>query len=219
MKRHILGLSGILIAAVVCVCCPKDSARAFPEPAVVQGPDQWTLDMTFEHPQQITVKLSGRPRPQRFWYLIATITNNAGHDVDFYPRFELMTDQFQIIQAQKQVPNEVFGKIKLRHQSKYPFLESLERTRNRVLQGPDYTKDIAIIWPDFDPQVKSVKIFLTGLSNETAAIAHPVARDENHKPLRVVLAKTLELSYAIGGSPARRDNSQMSFKNKRWVMR
>lgn len=213
MKQLSLSLSAILVASVVCVCW------AYPEPAVVQGPDQWTLDMIFEHPQQIILKLSGRPKPQRFWYMIATITNNAGLDVDFYPRFELMTDRFEIIPAQKSVTSEVFRKIKQRHRTKYPFLESLELVDNKILEGPDNAKDIAIIWPDFDPAAKSVKIFLTSLSNETASIIHPVAEDENREPMLVVLAKTLELTYAIGGSPAHRSTGKMAFKNKRWIMR
>ena len=203
----------VFLAVLVTVC------GAFPEPAVLHRPGHWTLDVKFEHPRQIMAQLSGQDQPQRFWYMILNVTNNTSDDVGFYPKFELMTDRFEIIQAGKSVRAEVFRLIKSRHQTKYPFLEYLETADNRILQGPDNARDIAIIWPDFDPEVKAVKLFLGGLSNETAAIAHPVAKDKNRQPLRVILAKTLELSYAVPGTPARRAKAKMAFKTKRWVMR
>ncbi len=113
----------------------------------------------------------------------------------------------------------VFEQIQRRHQSKYPFLESLEKTSNKILQGKDNIKDIAIIWQDFDTQAKNIKIFIAGLSNETIAINHPVAKDETGKPVKVYLRKTLELSYAISGDPALRSDAKLTYKGKRWVMR
>jgi len=214
MRNCVCGLTAVIfLALAVCVC------RGFPEPAVVQGPGQWTLDVRFKHPEQITVKLPGDARPRRYWYMIVSLTNYTGQDVAFYPKFELMTDRFEIIQAGKGVSGEVFERIKLRYQSQYPFLESLEFAGNRILQGPDNARDIAVIWPDFDPEAKAVKFFLTGLSNETAAIAHPVAKGQNDEPVRVILAKTLELSYAVPGDLAHRAKARMAFKGKRWVMR
>lgn len=213
MRRSIFGLSVILLGLLVGACW------AFPEPAVLQRPGQWTVDVKFEHPRQITVRLSGQPRPQRFWYIIATVTNNTGHDVGFYPRFELVTDRFEIIPAGKGVRAEVFKRIKRRHRAAYPFLESLEFAGNRILEGPDNAKDIAIIWPDFGPEVKQVKFFLAGFSNETTAIDRPVTKNTAAGPTRVILAKTLELSYAVPGDPAHRAQSKMAFRGKRWVMR
>ncbi len=32
--------------------------------------------------------------------------------------------------------------------------------------------DIAILWLDFDPKANSIKLFISGLSNETVAIDH-----------------------------------------------
>jgi hypothetical protein len=198
-------------ATVVCLAAPKPSA--------VPGANEWTLDVTFEHPQQIMVELPGENKVRRFWYIILTLTNNTGREVSFYPKCELMTDSFQIINAGKGVRSKVFERIRLRHQGKYPFLESLERTGNKVLQGQDNARDIAIIWPDFDPKAKEVSLFLAGLSNETAAILHPVAKDDEGRPVRVLLRKSLELKYKIGGDPVHRDSQNLTFANKRWVMR
>ena len=113
----------------------------------------------------------------------------------------------------------VFKHIKKRHQSKYPFLESLEKAGNRILQGRDNTKDIAIIWPDFDAKAKNIKLFISGLSNETVAIDHPRAKDQSGKPVKVFLRKTLELSYAMRGDAAFRSQAMLMYKSKRWVMR
>jgi hypothetical protein len=213
MKDFIYGISAIL-AVTACV------SLAAPEPAVVQGPDEWTVEVTFEHPQQMVVlRLSGEKEPKRYWYTIITLTNKTKHDVDFYPKCELMTDTFEIIPAGKGLPAAVFEQIKKRHHKRYPFLESLENAGNRILQGEDNMKDIAIIWPDFDVQAKGIKVFIAGLSNETVAIDHPTAKDETGKPAKVYLRKTLELSYKLGGDAAFRSKAKLIYEGKRWVMR
>jgi hypothetical protein len=196
-----------------CVCL------AAPEPAIVPGPGEWTIDVIFEHPQQIMLQVGFDNKPRRFWYMIVTLTNKANRDVDFYPKCDLMTDTFQIIPAGKETPAAVFEQIKRRHQSRYPFLEPLEKAGNKILQGEDNTKDIAIIWPDFDAQAKNIKVFITGLSNETVAIDHPIAKDEAGKPVKVYLRKTLELSYVLRGDTSLRSEDDLSYKGKRWVMR
>jgi len=192
---------------------------AAPEPAIVQGPDNWTVDVTFEHPQQIMLQLSSDKEPRRFWYTIITLTNKTNRDVDFYPKCELMTDTFEIIPAGAGTSAAVFEQIKRRHQDRYPFLESLEKAGNRILQGEDNIKDIAIIWSDFDMQAKGIKVFIAGLSNETVAIDHPIAKDETGKPVKVYLRKTLELSYKLGGDATFRSDTKLIYEGKRWVMR
>ena len=200
-------------AVTVCVCL------AAPEPAIVPGPDDWTVDVAFEHPQQITLPISATGRPEQFWYTIVTLTNRTNRDVDFYPWCGLMTDTFQIIPAGRNTPPAVFEQIKRRHQDKYPFLESLEKTSNRILQGRDNTKDIAIIWPDFDAKAKGIKLFIAGLSNETVAIAHPAVKDKAGKSVKAFLRKTLQLHYNIAGDPAFRPDVKLTYKGKYWVMR
>ncbi len=191
---------------------------AAPEPAIVPGPRDWTVDVTFEHPQQIVLRTE-KGQSLRFWYTIVTLTNKSGRDVDFFPNCELMTDTFHILPAGRNTPTGVFQGIKRRHLRKYPFLEALDKAGNKMLEGEDNTKDIAIIWPDFDKQVKNIKVFITGLSNETAAIDHPVTKDAAGKAVKVYLRKTLELNYSLGGDPALRSYSKLTYKGKRWVMR
>jgi hypothetical protein len=211
MKGIIYGTFAFLMAAAT-ICF------AAPEPAIVPGPRDWTLDVTFEHPQQIELRTE-KGELRRFWYTIITLTNKSGRDVAFYPNCELMTDTFHILPAGKSAPAGVFQGIKRRHRRKYPFLEALEGSGNKMLEGEDNAKDIAIIWPDFDKQVKNIKVFITGLSNETAVIDHPLAKDATGEPVKVYLRKTLELSYALRGDAALRSYAKLSYKGKRWIMR
>jgi hypothetical protein len=212
MKGFIWG--GVTILAALVFLC-----GAAPEPAVVPGPDVWTVDVRFEHPEQIAFRAGNYEQPQRFWYIILTLTNNTARDVDFYPKCELMTDTFEIIPSGQRVPPAVFEQIKKRHQAKYPLLELLEDAGSRILQGADNTKDVAVIWRDFDANAKNITLFLSGLSNETVVLDHPVVRDEGGKPVKVFLRKTLELNYKLGGDPAFRSDVKLLFGENRWIMR
>ena len=212
MKRVFYGIIGIW-AIFVCACL------AAPEPAIVPAPGQWTLDVEFTHPQQITLPQGSDKKPRQFWYIIITLTNNTGDDVDFYPKCDLMTDSFQIIPAGKYVSSMLFNQVKKRHKSQYPFLEPLDSAGTKILQGLDNTKDIAVIWPDFDSQARSIQLFITGLSNETVAVDHPVSKDQMGEPVKVFLRKTLELSYSLKGDQTLRTSSSFAYKGKRWVMR
>jgi hypothetical protein len=158
-----------------------------------------------------------------------TLTNKTNHDVDFYPKCELMTDTFEIIPAGEGTSAAVFEQIKRRHQGRYPFLESQDTAGNKILQGEDNMKDIALIWPDFDSprlseskpgaQAKGIKVFIAGLSNETVAIDHPTAKDQTGKPVKVYLRKTLELSYKLRGDATFRSDARLIYEGQRWVMR
>jgi hypothetical protein len=212
MKRFLFGILGFWLI-ITCVCI------AAPEPAIVPAPGQWTVDVEFTHPQQIILRRSSDNERVSFWYMILTLTNNTGKDVGFYPKCDLLTDSFQIIPAGKSVNPVVFERIRKRHEKRYPFLELLDKTSNKILQGEDNTKDIAIIWPDFNKQVKNIKIFITGLSNETAVVDHPVARDDAGKPVKIYLRKTLELDYDLKSDPVLRPSVQLTHKEKYWVMR
>jgi hypothetical protein len=212
MKNLVYGISAVL-TVTACV------SLAAPEPAVVQGPDDWTLNVTFEHPQQIMLQSVGDNQQKRYWYMIITLTNKTGRDVDFYPKCELVTDTFEITPASKDTPLEVFEQIKKLYHRKYPFLEPLDNAGTKILQGEDNTKDIVIIWPDFDAKAKNIQFFIAGLSNETVAVDSPTEKDQAGKPVKVYLRKTLELSYKIGGDPAFRSKAKLAYEDKSWVMR
>jgi hypothetical protein len=212
MKSFFYCILGIW-AIITCV------SLAAPEPAIVPAPGQWTLDMEFTNPMEITLPLGSDKKPLKFWYLIITLTNNTGKDVDFYPKCDLMTDSFQIVPAGKFVSTALFDQIKKRHKARYPFLELLDQAGTKILQGEDNTKDIAVIWPDFDVKATAVKLFITGLSNETANVNYPILKNEMGEPLKIFLRKTLELNYSLRGDPALRTSASFEFQGKRWIMR
>jgi len=211
--RGLISINMLAAAVLTSVCL------AAPEPSVVPGPDIWMINTMFTHPQQIVLK-TNTGKPIRFWYMLLTLTNKTGQDIDFYPKCDLMTDTFQVIPAYKDVPEVVFEMVNRRHQDKYQFLESLESTSNKLLQGEDNAKDVAVIWHDFDAKADNIKVFIAGLSNETVAIDHPVEKDKRTgQPIKVYLRKTLELSYDLASDPALRSGADLTYKDKRWVMR
>src|SRR4030042_117005 len=213
MKQRLSGSIAIIILLT------SINAFSAPQPAVVPMPNQWTLNVVFDQPQQIMVKVPGSAKAQRFWYVIVTLTNNSDMDVPFYPSCELMTDTLQIVKSYQDTTNAVFDKIKRRHKKKYPLLESVLFADNRILQGQDNAKDLVIIWPDFDAKAKNISLFLAGLSNETVSVEHPTEKDADGNPKKLYLRKTLELQYSIGGDEKLRSGSKLAYKGKAWVMR
>ncbi|MHC5083003.1 MAG: hypothetical protein ACYTET_03575 [Planctomycetota bacterium] len=210
--------TGIVCFVTALLLVTSAVSMAFPAPAKVQNLDQWTLKVKYAQPEQILLEQNGQR--QRFWYLIITVTNDAGfEDVSFYPACELMTDTFQMIPAGKKVPSGVFDAIKRKHQGSYPFLESLDFKDHRIFRGADNTRDFAIIWPDIDPKARQVSLFISGLSNETAIIPHPLLKDDTGAPKSIFLQKTLQLKYAIGGDQSLRDTAMLKKIEADWVMR
>lgn len=156
----------ITVLLILVIGLSSGAGAAFPKPAVVQKVSQWTLTVKYETPEQITLRLPGKAAPERFWYIILTLTNESSQqEVPFFPACEMVTDNFEIIPAGMGVPKGVFDAIKLKHQGRYPFLESLDFEDNRVHFGPDNTRDVVIIWKDFNLKAKEVSLFIGGLSN------------------------------------------------------
>jgi hypothetical protein len=211
MKRSFLAILGLL--SIVCI------SQAAPEPAAVPVSNLWTINTEFTHPQQIIMQNESTNQLKRYWYMIITLTNKTNRDVDFYPKCELFTDTFQLIPAGKGVASVVFERVKERHKNKYPFLKYMNEADNKLLQGEDNACDLAIIWEDFDNKAQNIKLFITGLSNETAVVDHPVNKDQEGHPIQVYLRKTLELSYNIHGEPELVSGVELKFDGKYWVMR
>jgi len=213
MKRFVSIMIAVLTLGII-LC-----QASVPKPAIVQAPGDWTAQSRFTPLQQIWVQQSEESRARLFWYMILTVFNETDKDVDFYPKCELMTDTFQVIPAGRDVLPVVFEQIKNLQKENYPFLELLDGTSNKILQGEDNGKDIVLIWPDFDIKAKSINIFITGLSNEVAAVNDPIEKEDSGKPKKVFLRKTLQLDYELSGDPMFRSDVQVEFRGKNWIMR
>ncbi len=196
-------------------------AVSAPKPVLSPKPGQWTLDVQYSQPHQISLRLAGNAQPQRYWYVVVTLTNTSSADkeIPFYPACELVTDNFQTVSADKSVPKAVFEQIRIKHQGQYPFLESLDFSDRTLRFGQDNRRDIVVIWPDFDSKARQISLYLAGLSNETAVIPHPLLKDEQNNPKQIYLQKTLQLTYALGTDPALRSQAGLTFVEQNWVMR
>lgn len=211
--------NGIIRIFILSVLFSGVSLFGRPEPSLVDKEGQWTLDIQYEHPRLISLTVPGSSQPQRYWYLIFSLTNNTDQEIPFYPSAELVTDTFQVIPSGCRVQKLLYEEVKRRHRGSYPFLECLDFTDLMIRKGADNKRDFVLFWPDFDPKADQVQFFLGGLSNETVAVDHPTRVDERGNPVRVYLQKTLQLSYTIGVDPRLRSRASLNFESQSWVMR
>jgi hypothetical protein len=207
----------VSIVALLCV----GLGGAVPEPALVPEEDVWQLEVELHgEPQQVLVTMPGEDQPQRFWYLLYSVYNNTGNDVDFYPQFDLFTDTFKLYRAGVKSRQVVFEAIRQAYAKTIPLLESEDMITGRILQGQDNARDSVAIFEEFDPNATSVKIFMAGFSNETVRIDAPseIGGDING-PRSLLLRKSLQLSYQVPGDRFNPGNRVMLYRGRQWIMR
>ena len=171
----------------------------------------WQLDFKYGPMRQIRLVLPGKSRAETFWYLTYTVTNNTGRDVDFYPRSYIFTDTGQLIEAVQGVDALTYPVI-----AKLLGRELLEEelfVRGRILQGEENARESVIIWRDFDPKAVAFKVFISGLSGETALVTDPMSGK------KFSLVKTLQLSYGLGGNRYISAELSAELKDRDWIMR
>jgi len=215
--RTTLGVAALMAAGSLALTAPQPS----------EVPVSWELDLNFEHPQAIQMRLPGQERPATFWFMRYSVTNHTGADQIFVPNFTLYTDTGQVLPAGRKVPGAVFEKIKQTYND--PLLKETSAMTGKLLEGDDNAREGVAIWTDFDPDAGAFDLFVGGLSGETADVVLPkpvtlIAPDADGNPQtvtkeQVVLAKTLQLSYGIAGEAAARPRTAVKLLAKRWVMR
>jgi hypothetical protein len=207
----------VSIAAMLCVGLDG----AVPEPSLVPETDVWQLELELHgEPQQVLVTMPGEDEPRRFWYLLYTVYNNTGSDVDFYPQFDLFTDTFKLYRAGVKSRQVVFEAIRQAYARTIPLLESEDMITGRILQGQDNARDSVAIFEDFDPNATSVKIFMAGFSNETVEIKAPVEIGvQVGGGGSLLLRKSLQLSYQVPGDRFNPGNRVMLYRGRKWIMR
>jgi hypothetical protein len=179
---------------------------AAPEPSVV--PVSWELNLKHGPIERLFFTVDGKKKT--FWYMRYTVINNTGKDILFTPEVELMTDTGQVQEAYKDVPKEVFKKIKELYNN--PLLESPTNILGKLLQGEDNAKDGVVVFADVDADARDFQIFMSGLSGETAEVKNPITNKTT------VLQKTLVLEYVIPGQAINID-PQPQYKGSHWVMK
>jgi len=211
----------VLLAAGATLSLYAAALLAAPKPALVPGPGIWQLELELRsQPQRISILLPGDTQPRSYWYLLYTVTNNTGKDVEFYSEVQLLTDTLKTYYSGAAVRRPVLEEIRKRYAINLPFLEPENNLVGRLLQGEDNARDSAAIFEDFDPNATSVKIFFAGLSNETATIDIPGGMDPNtHQPKKALLRKTLMLKYQVMGDKYNLDKRVLLYRGREWIMR
>ncbi len=209
-----------MMAASLAVLAPLAGA-ATPEPAI--APVSWELNFKYQDPQKVAVKLPGDKEPAAYWYMLYSVENPSDREVEFYPRFEIVTDRLEVITHEIRVSPEAFKAVQRR--SGDPLLLPPEQVIGKILRGKDRARRSVAIWRDMDPKTRSFTVYVSGLSGETKRVKNPVfdpGKPENDKNRRYfVLRKTLAIPYRLPGGDSARDTAQPErvLGEEKWIMR
>jgi len=166
----------------------------YPKPSPY--PVSWELKFTHGVPTRVVVHVPGSDVPKAFWYMTYSLTNpitNEGtkdQERDFYPVFEMLTEDGTVYRSDNNILPAVFDAIKAREGDR--FMENANHMFGEIKLGEDQTRDGVAIWPETDVRMGTFTIFLSGIYGETADV-----KDSDGKP--VTLHKTVELDYHING--------------------
>jgi hypothetical protein len=206
----LLSVALVLIAAVLSASAVPSLAGKFPEPSVY--PIAWQLDYKQAMPKRIVVDTTP------YWYITYTVTNNTGQEQTWRPDFEMLTNEGKIVRSDRNIPADVFDRIKAREGNK--LLETASVVAGPLRQGAGQAKDGVAIWKEPAARMGKFKVFVGGLRGEFV-----ILKDEDGKPqmgpdkLPLILRKTYEADYAIYGDefyPGRDDVHELKHT---WVMR
>ena len=189
MRRPVLAsfMIATVLSAGVALFSQTRPTLAVPEPARV--PISWELSFRHGNMERIFINVNGKDTP--VWFMRYTVINNTGRDVLFTPSFEIVAETGTTMEAFKGVPSTAFEKIKAGFNNS--LLISPNNIYGKLLQGEDNAKDGVVIFPALDPDARNFRLFVMGLSGETADVENPAT----HK--KVILQKTLELDFNIPG--------------------
>jgi len=199
------------------------AGAAVGQPAAGPSGSDWQLDFDFHDPQRIQVQLPGGEQPTTFWYVLYTVTNRTGRDVQFFPSFALVTDSLQTVEAGSDIPPRVFDQIKARHVKEFPFIAAQRDVTGPLLQGEGNARTSVAIFRDFDPEASAFTIYASGAAGRVERVANPAfdaSRDESDSnPRFFTLRRTLAVSYRLPGDPRTRDSATPVRTKREWVMR
>ncbi len=183
-------------------------AIAAPEPDAV--PRRWEFRM---EPGDLRIACVSTPNgePRAYFYMTYTVTNATGQDRFFAPRFELATDNGEIVRSGKNVPPEVADELIRRIDN--PFLKSEIDVQGLLLQGDEYRRDGLVVWRADDLLADEISVYAAGFSGETRTIDRP----DNGEP--ILLRKTIMLRHSTPGDLDCRDDRTLERISTRWIMR
>src|SRR5579884_466445 len=199
-----------LMASLIGAVAVPALAKKYPEPSVY--PIAWQLDFKHEPLKRIVVGTTA------YWYLAYTVTNNTGEEQVWRPDFQMLTKEGKLIRSDRDIPAEVFDRVKARERNK--FLEPAAKVAGPIHQGADQAKDGVAIWKEPEARMGKFSIFFAGLSGEFVELKDDdgnVMKDKDGLP--VMLRKTLQLNFEVWGGEYRPDRNEVHEGDQKWVMR
>jgi len=201
-------LAGIaLLLADVLPVVPLQGSD-YPQPSPF--PVSWEL--TFEHskPKRIVVQPPGESNPSAYWYITYHVTNNTDRDkVLFYPSFDLMLENGDVVSSDRGVPPAVFDAIKAAERIKY--LQNSNQISGELRQGDDQSRDGVAIWPEPSLRMGTFSIFVSGFWGESAQIK---VGDKD-----VTLRKALQLTYHLDSDEHHPGEGALNELDSQYIMR
>ncbi len=230
MTRQIIAWMGLVLA----VGAVSQEVCAAPVPEVVSK--SWQLGFDFTDLQSMTLLLPGQEKPQTFWYMLYTVTNESGQDVQFFPRFELMTNTMQVLPGDPGIHPTVFEAIRKRHLPTHPLLVEPVKALGKLLQGSDHARSSVVIWPQFDIRANQFTVYVAGLSGESVLEPNPNYKKGQPEyqtkklpdgsdvevavnPKFFTLRKTLAIKCILPGDEQSRAQARVGRLGTEWLMR
>lgn len=225
-------------AFIAAIAAGAETLHAQPQPLAT--PVAWELSLQPSPIARISVD-TARGR-ENYWYMIYTVTNNTGQDVEFHPEIvrvseiENETPEDKAIARPETAPRlmvdpaiigldaRVFGAIAQRHAKTNPFMVTPVKAIDRLLQGRDNARTSVAVFPELDPRVSKFTIYFGGLSGERITRPNPKydprrPSDEKENPKLFVLQKTLSMPYTLPGDVRTRGAAVPVLGRMTWVMR
>ncbi|MBN2562461.1 MAG: hypothetical protein JXQ75_16165 [Phycisphaerae bacterium] len=230
-----------LYGALLCSLLVGPVAVGQPEPSPVGV----TWELKFEPTPPMRIVVAGKT----YWYMLYTVTNNTGEDINFHPEIvrvneiesELPAEQAKAQpQAAPQITvdpaivglhSNVFREIQTRHKRTHPFLKTPVNAIGKLLQGADNALTSVAVFSDLDPRVSKFTIYITGLSGEVLTKPNPMydprrasggkdkTSGDESNPRAFVLRKTLAIPYTLPGDVRTRRIAEPKLGRMTWVMR
>jgi len=207
----------------LCVLAIPATAVLAELPTPAAAPVSWELRFRFQDPQRVSVVVPGQADPVVYWYMLYTVENPGDLEIDYLPRFELVTDTLKVVPSEVKVSPEAFQAI--RRRSGDPLLLTPEKILGQLLCGKEHAKHGVAIWRDFDPRARAFRIYAQGLAGEMTRVKNPgfepkkPETDANKRYF--ILHKTLEIPYKLPAGPTDRYRAipVRQTDKQRWVMR
>ena len=203
-RRMHLPMAGLLVVVALAMPLCAD----YPQPSPF--PVSWEL--TFDHslPKRILVQGPGDSNPAAYWYVTYHAANNTDQDkILFFPNFQMMLEDGQVVRSDIGVAPAVFDAIKQKEHLKY--LQSNDVISGDLRQGEDQSKDGVAIWPEPRLRMGTFTIFCSGFWGESAVVK---VGDKD-----VTLHKTLQLTYHLDSDESHPGGGDLVELDHQFVMR